>query len=293
MADREFRFGVNMFVPSSRADWVAKCRRAEELGYDVVGVADHLGMAPPFPAMVLAAEATERVRLTTYVLNAAFYNPTLLAREVTGTDRFTDGRIELGLGAGYIKAEFDAAGIPWLAAGRRVDHLEQTISELERLYADPEHKPRPVGPSGPPLLIAGSGDRVLTLAAKHADIVAFSGAAPGKDGHRPGLADAEAIAERVEFVHGKLGDRAEDVEFNIMVHQLAVTDDRDAAIAEAHEQLPEWTVSQLDDVPTMHFGTPAEIAEQIRRNRKRFGFTYLTVMETELEAFAPVIGLLR
>jgi probable F420-dependent oxidoreductase len=291
MSDREFRFGVNMFVPSSRAEWVAKCRKAEELGYDVIGVADHIGMPPPFPAMVLAADATERVRLTTYVLNAAFYNPTLLAREVTGTDVFTDGRIELGLGAGYIKAEFDAAGIPWQGAGGRVDHLERTITELERLYADPEHKPQPVQKPGPPLLIAGRGDRMLTLAAKHADIVAFSGTAAGKDGQRPSLAKVAEIEERVEFVRGKLGGRS--VELNIMVHKLALTDDRDAALAEAQKQLPELTAAELGELPTVLIGTPAEVAEQIRQNRKRFGFTYLTVMEFDLEAFAPVIELLK
>src|SRR5882757_5787833 len=154
MTEKPFRFGVNMIVPSSRAEWVAKCRRAEELGFDVVGVADHLGMAPPFPAVVLAAEVTERVRLTTYVLNAPFYNPTLLAREVTGTDQFTDGRFELGLGAGYVKAEFEDAGLPFPRAGERIDHLENTVRELQRRYADPEHRPQSVQKPGPPLLLA-------------------------------------------------------------------------------------------------------------------------------------------
>src|SRR5437764_13828090 len=110
---RPFRYGVALVAPGSRAEWVAKCRQAEDLGYDVVGVVDHLGTVAPFPALVLAGEVTERVRLNTFVLNASFYNPVLLAREVTGLDRFTDGRLELGLGAGYAEAEFAAAGIPW------------------------------------------------------------------------------------------------------------------------------------------------------------------------------------
>src|SRR4051812_48945381 len=138
---KPFRFGVNMVAPESRAAWIEKCRKAEELGYDVLGVADHLGMPAPFPALVLAAENTKRVRLNTFVLNAGFYNPVLLARDITGTDQLTDGRFEVGLGAGYVKAEFDAAGIPWPTPRQRVDHLERTIKELKRLYADPEHKP--------------------------------------------------------------------------------------------------------------------------------------------------------
>ncbi|WP_288048082.1 LLM class flavin-dependent oxidoreductase, partial [Nocardia sp.] len=88
-AQRGFRFGVNMVVPKSRAAWVEKCRRAEELGYDVIGIADHLGVPAPFPAMILAAEATQRVRLNTFVLNTPFYNPTLLARDVATADLFT------------------------------------------------------------------------------------------------------------------------------------------------------------------------------------------------------------
>jgi probable F420-dependent oxidoreductase len=140
---KDFRFGVNMTVPDDRASWVDKCRKAEDLGYDVVGVADHLGMQAPFPAIVLAGEVTERVRLTTFVLNAAFYNPALLARDIASTDQFVDGRLELGLGAGYVKAEFDDAGMPFPSAPERIDHFERMIVELRRRYADPAHQPRP------------------------------------------------------------------------------------------------------------------------------------------------------
>src|SRR3569833_4522768 len=112
----EFRFGVNMVVPDSRAAWVEKCRKVEDLGYDVLSAADHLGMAPPFPALVLAGEVTSRVKLNTFVLNAPFYNPTLLARDVTGTGQINEGRLELGLGAGYVKVVFVAVGLSFLFA---------------------------------------------------------------------------------------------------------------------------------------------------------------------------------
>jgi probable F420-dependent oxidoreductase len=291
MTEKPFRFGVNLIVPSSRDEWVAKCRRAEELGYDVIGVADHLGMPAPFPALILAAEATERPRLTTYVLNAPFYNPTLLAREVTSTDQFTDGRLELGLGAGYVKAEFDEAGLPFPRAGERVDHLERTVLELQRRYADPEHRPQPMQKPGPPLLLAGRGDRLLSLAAEHADIIGFTGAAPGNEGGRPRFAAAEALDERVEFVRNRLGGR--EVEFNVIVFRVVITDNRAAALDEATAMFAGLTAAQLGEMPIVQFGTPEQIAEQIRVNRKRFGFTYLTVSESDLEAFAPVIGLLR
>src|ERR1700744_3339214 len=127
---RPFRFGVNMLTPASAAEWRAKCRRAEELGYDVILVPDHLGWVAPFPALVAAAQATERARVGTLVLNAGFYNPTLLAREVATTDALTGGRLELGLVSGYVREECDAAFQTFGSPGERVDHLRRKGEEL-------------------------------------------------------------------------------------------------------------------------------------------------------------------
>ncbi|KZB85256.1 5,10-methylene tetrahydromethanopterin reductase [Amycolatopsis regifaucium] len=281
-----------MIVPESRAAWVGKCRKAEELGFDVIGAADHLGMAPPFPALVLAAEVTERVRLNTFVINTAFYNPVLLARDVTGTDQFTEGRLELGLGAGYVKAEFEAAGMEFPSAGKRVDHLEHTIKELKRLYADEAHKPETVQKPGPPLMIAGRGDRLLTLAAEHADIIGFTGTAAVPDGGALVAADAAEIEERVNFVREKLNGR--EVELNILSHFIGVVEDRQTGLEQVRHSLKgSLTVEQLAEVPTALIGTPEQIAEQILAHRERFGFTYFTVLEHNMESFARVIEVLR
>ncbi|AUI64871.1 F420-dependent oxidoreductase [Amycolatopsis sp. BJA-103] len=280
-----------MVVPDSRAAWVEKCRKAEALGFDVVGAADHLGMAPPFPALVLAAEVTERVRLNTFVINTAFYNPVLLARDVTGTDQFTEGRLELGLGAGYRKSEFEAAGMEFPRAGRRVDHLEHTIKELKRLYSDDDHKPGTVQKPGPPLLIAGRGDRVLALAAEHADIIGFSGTAAIPDGGALVLDDAAGIDERVRFTREKLNGR--EAEFNVISQVVTVTGDRRAGLESAREFVKgALTVEQLAEVPTVLVGTHEQIAEQILAHRERFGLTYFTVLERNMEPLAPVIELL-
>jgi probable F420-dependent oxidoreductase len=290
----DFRFGVNMVVPDNRASWVEKCRKAEDLGYDVLSAADHLGMAPPFPALVLAGAVTKRVKLNTFVLNAPFYNPVLLARDVTGTDQFTDGRLELGLGAGYVKAEFEAAGMPFPSARERVDHLERTITELKRLYADSEHKPAPVRPEGPPLLLGGRGDRVLGLAVEHADIIAFTGTTKTKDGEPISAATAEEIDERVAFVRAKLGARESEVEFNLLCQFVKVTNDRAAALAELEQVVGgRLTTAQLGEIPTALVGTPTQIADQIRGHRERFGFGYFTVLEPYLDEFAPVLEALR
>ncbi|MYR59881.1 TIGR03621 family F420-dependent LLM class oxidoreductase, partial [Streptomyces sp. SID625] len=167
---RPFRFGVNLLDPASAGEWRAKCRRAEELGYDVILVPDHLGWVAPFPALVAAAEATERPRLGTFVLNAGFSNPALLAREVATTDALTDGRLELGLGTGYVREEHERAGLPWGTPGERVTHLRRTVEELDRLLGSPDHRPRAAQQPRVPLLIGANGDRMLRLAAEHADI---------------------------------------------------------------------------------------------------------------------------
>lgn len=290
----EFRFGVNMVVPDGRAAWVEKCRKVEDLGYDVLSAADHLGMAPPFPALVLAGEVTSRVKLNTFVLNTPFYNPVLLARDVTGTDQFTGGRLELGLGAGYVKEEFEAAGMPFPSARERVDHLEKTIIELKRLYADPGHKPAPVRPGGPPLLLAGRGDRLLGLAVEHADIIGFTGMTKTPDGAPLAAAPPEEVDERVAFVRAKLGARESEVEFNLLCQFVKVTNDRAAGLAEL-ERLVGGRLSAevIGELPVALVGTPAQIADQLRAHQARYGFGYFTILEQFADEFAPVLEHLR
>ncbi|MCZ0983349.1 LLM class flavin-dependent oxidoreductase [Streptomyces diastatochromogenes] len=159
---RPLRFGVCLFTPATRSEWVARTRQAESLGYHVVSVSDHLGMPAPMATLALIAEATERIRIGTLVLNTQFYNPTVLARDIATVDQYAGGRVEIGLGAGYDKAQFETAGLPWSGPRERVDHLERTVKELRRVLGAPETRPRPAQPQGPPLLIAGRGRRVLS-----------------------------------------------------------------------------------------------------------------------------------
>ncbi|WP_410587546.1 TIGR03621 family F420-dependent LLM class oxidoreductase [Amycolatopsis sp. lyj-23] len=279
---RPFRFGVAMYVPGSRAEWVAKCRRAEELGYDVVGVVDHLGRVAPVPALLLAAEATERIRLNTYVLNASFHNPVLLARDVTALDEFTGGRVEIGIGAGYVRAEFEAAGVDWGTPGRRFGRVVDVVTEIERAFTD---RPRP------PLLLGGRGDRMLTFAAQHADTIALTGTAPGAAEGRLALASSAALAERAAFVRRVLDGR--DTELNLMVHFVRIADDRRAALEEAHQLVPHLDVDELGALATVLAGSAEAAAEQLQRTREILGTSYFTVLEDDLTALAPVIEKLR
>lgn len=292
---RPFRFGVNLITSEAGAQWREKCRTAEALGYDVITVADHLGMPAPFPALVAAAEATERPRLGTITLNAGFWNPTLLAREAATTDQLTGGRLELGLGTGYVKAEHDAAGLPFGTPGQRVSHLRRTIEELTILYGSDDFAPQPLQRPGPPLLIGGNGDRVLKLAAQHAEIAAFTGARPAPDDPNgmPRAITAAQLEERVATYRRFAADRAEPAELNLLIGLVTVTADRRATLRPSLANVPHLTEEEAMDLPTLLIGTVRQMADQLRAQRERFGFSYLTVLEPAMKEFAPVIEELR
>jgi probable F420-dependent oxidoreductase len=288
---RPFRFGASLVSPAPAEEWRAKCRRAEEIGYDVIHVPDHLGMVAPFPALVAAAAVTERPRLGTFVLNAGFWNPALLAREVATTDALTGGRLELGLGTGYVQAEHDAAGLPFGSPRERVDHLQRTVEELDRLLGSGElpHAQRV------PLMIGGNGDRMLRLTAEHADIAAFTGAR---------LAPGSATGQLLPMTAGELGEsvaryrrlaegRKEPAELNLLIQMVAVTDDREAAVRPLVERVPGATVEQALELPILLVGTVDRIVAQVLAQRERYGFSYLTVLEPSMEAFAPVVAELK
>ncbi|WP_406166213.1 LLM class F420-dependent oxidoreductase [Streptomyces sp. NBC_00996] len=297
---RPFRFGVNLLSPAAEDAWRAKCRRAEELGYDVITVADHLGMPAPFPSLVAAAEATERPRLGTFVLNTGFWNPTLLAREVATTDALTGGRLELGLGTGYVQAEHETAGLPWGSPRERVDHLLRTVEEMDRLLGSealPHSRSRSSGGTAMPqavqrprvpLLIGANGDRMLRLTAEHADIAAFTGARTVEGGTLAPLTDGE-LDERVTLFREAATGRKEPAELNLLIQIVTVTDDPAAAVQPWLPRIPHLTEQQVLELPIVLVGTLEQIIEQVRAHRERYGFSYLTVLEPNMEAFAPVV----
>ncbi|MFD9896099.1 TIGR03621 family F420-dependent LLM class oxidoreductase [Amycolatopsis sp. NPDC059027] len=286
MSARPFRFGVNMAICESRAKWRDKARRAEDLGYDVIQVPDHLGLPAPFPALAAAAEVTATARLGTYVLNAGFYRPALLAREVATTDLLVDGRLELGLGAGYVKEEFDAVGLPFPSAGERVDHLTHTVTELRRLFAD--HQPPVAQQPGPPIMIAGTGPRVLRFAAEHADIVGIAGALPLDDndtGHT-------ALAKKMELVRAAAAPRETEPELNLLI-QGAFPDASTADLSFQRQLAPGLSDERIRKLPGILSGSASAIADTLREYRETYGLTYFSVVELSMDTFAEAIALLR
>lgn len=317
---RRFRFSFNIFGITNRPDFAGECREAEDYGYDAVFAADHLGIPAPFPLLIAAAAATRRLRVGTLVLNVPFWNPALLAREVATADVLTEGRLELGLGSGHMKWEFDEAGIAFQRPAQRAEQLDQMITDLERYFSTEfaqlpagRSAPKPVqrsgfGGYGPPLLVGGTGDAVLRIAAQRAQIAGVAGAYQVK-GQPPGtlrLATAAEGDERMSFARRWAGARAEEIEWHLLVQAVIVTTDRRAAAedllaehragAEAAAATDERAVMSVDEAletPYLLIGSADEIAAQLRRSQTRWGFSYVTVHEPYMRAFAPVIERLR
>lgn len=267
----------------SGTDFLRQVREVADSGADVVLVPDHLGLIGPGPALVAAAAAAPGLRVGTFVLNAGFHRPALLARDLATVDQLTDGRLEIGLGAGYVEEEFVAAGIPFQRPGARVDHLAETVTHLRAAASEGEHVPAFVQ-TPPPIMVAGVGDRVLSLAARHADIVAFSN-----------LPNAAVARDRVAHVRDAAGDRFDDLELNVIVFDLAVGRDTDAAILRQIDP-------NLDDdglagsLNLLQGRSAAEVADRIREIHSDTGISYFTFIEPgtdDLAHLRDIIGLLR
>ncbi|MGH3633873.1 TIGR03621 family F420-dependent LLM class oxidoreductase [Mycobacterium sp.] len=270
---KSFRFSVGVHAVKSRAGLQEKARRLEGFGFDVVHLPDHLGAPAPFPALTAIAAATTTIRLGTYVLNACFYKPALLARDVTAVDLLSDGRLELGLGAGYAKEEFEAAELPYPSAGQRVDYLEHVTTYLK------QHLP------AVPILIAGNGDRLLTVAARHADIIGLTGANPRSIG--------DPLAERVEFVRAAAGDRFADVELNLAITAVPADNSGIPDLSLTRRYAPTLSDDELLAMPAVLSGSPRDMADRLRTYRETYGLTSFTVQENHAEGFAKVIAELR
>lgn len=272
---KDFRFGIGLHDAKTPAKVRDTARRAEEFGFDVLHVPDHLGALAPFPVLTLAAAATTTLRFGTFVLNAGFYKPALLARDVEALRDLSEGRFELGLGAGYIREEFEAAELPFPSARQRVDHLQHVTEYMTEHLADV------------PILIAGNGDRLLTVAARYAQIIGLTG------GDRVPSGADDPLGERVEFVRRAAGDRFEDLELNIAVTAMPLDGSGMPDLSIPRRFLPDYSDEELLRHPGVLSGSPRDIADRIRGYRDTYGVSYIIVQAPHAEAFSKVIAELR
>ncbi|MGH3723281.1 MAG: TIGR03621 family F420-dependent LLM class oxidoreductase [Mycobacterium sp.] len=277
-----FRFGTNLISHGDHAQIRDQVRRAEDCGVDVVVVPDHLGVGSPFPVMLAAASVSTSVRVGSFVLTTGFYSPRLLARDIATVDRLTDGRVEIGLGAGYVQQEFEAAGVPFLSPAGRVRQLADAVTALRGLLNSRDHWPRPVQ-SPVPIMIAGKGDKILKLAAQEADIVAISDAKT--------LAE---LAERAAYVRDAAGQRVDMPELNLGIFDVAIDRTPDLGLMRVYR--PSDSDDQLLASPTLLHGSKNELIEQILELREATGISYLTYMGVDargLNDFHALIAALR
>jgi probable F420-dependent oxidoreductase len=303
---RPFRFGVIANDAGSAAEWTAKARRAEELGYDVLLITDHLGsQLSPFPALAAAAAVTTRVRLGSFVFANDYRNPVMLAKEAATLDVLSGGRLEFGIGAGWSTPDYEQLGIPYDAPAVRVERMIEATRLITRLWTEDrvEHSgrhytvrsarvlPKPVQRPRPPLMVGGGGPRVLGFAARHAEIVAL---APRVDREgQPLLEDMSmgAAERKVERVRQAAGARMESIELNVIVFDADVTGT--SSILGSVAARLKAAASAVVESPYFLFGSADDIRAKLIRRRERLGVSYIAVPAKAMEALAPIVGDLR
>jgi probable F420-dependent oxidoreductase len=305
---RPFRFGVSVHDIKDRKAWIELARQVEDLGYSTLLMPDHLGeQLSPLPALVAAADATSTLRVGSLVFDNDFRHPVMLAKEAATLDVLSQGRLELGMGAGWMKGEYERAGIPFERAGVRIARLAESVQIVKGLCGDdPVHFtgqyytvdgqqgfPRPVQRPHPPIHIGGGGQSLLSLAAREADIVGFLPRAR-PDGQGQDLADAtpEALDEKIGWVRAAAGARFDDLELGILVAQVFTTQEREQAaqfIAGTLAAGYDVSIETILQAPYVLIGSIDQICDDLQARRQRYGISYINVFENSLEALAPVI----
>jgi probable F420-dependent oxidoreductase len=303
---KPFRFGINVRDASSRAQWQDKARKAEQFGYSVLLVPDHLAaMLATIPAVMSAADATKRLRVGTNVLNNDLRHPVLLAREAATMDVLTDGRFELGLGAGYVQSEYDQAGLRFDRGGIRVERLAESVRIIKGLLGGAEVNfagryyrvtghtihPRPVQRPHPPIIIGGNGLRLLALAAKEADIVNFTGITFTRGDTKPDMSGwkVEGLDERIRVVREAAGERLGRLELSAQIQRVIVTDHPRQAAEELQKTWTQLSVEEILEAPFVLIGTVDEMVDTLHARRERWGVSYFVTFEPYLETLAPIV----
>lgn len=306
---RPFRFGLEVRPAASKDDWATKARRAEDTGYAILVLPDHLGEHfAPGPALMAAADATTTLRLGSYVFDNDFRHPVVLAKEVATLDVLTGGRFELGLGAGWRASEYQQAGIPFDAASVRVERTEETLRIIKGLFSDGpvdfpgkyytithlEGFPKPIQRPHPPILIGGGSQRMLSIAGREADIVSLNFRTRGSES-----LDMTSIEQKLTWVRQAAGDRFKDLELNLITFAVVVTERPQEAAQHVAPFMRAFIGATKGDAVTAehvlaspHFliGSVDQISEELLSYREKYGISYISVHERDMEAFTPVMA---
>lgn len=306
--NRPFRFGVQLTQAPSGVAWTEQAKRIEGLGYDIATMPDHFNeQFAPVPGLQALLSATTTLRASALVFDNDYKHPLVLAKELASMDVLSGGRVEIGLGAGWMIADYEEAGMPYDRAGVRIDRFVEGLAVIKGVmgpepfsfegehYTIRNHNgfPKPVQGPHPPVIIGGGGPRVLGIAAREADIVGVNGTL------HAGVIGAEAIAtmtreavvDKVNIVAdaARAAGRLDQIEMNIRTFFVSVTEDRDGQTSAMAEMIG-VDEQMIRESPFALIGNPDQIADDLVARREEFGFSYVIVGAAELDDFAPVVA---
>ncbi len=300
---RKIRFSTQSGGQPTGADWLARAKRIEGMGYATLSMPDHMvgGAWSNMPALGAAAAVTTTLRLGNLVLDNDFRNPVVLAREFATLDVISNGRVEIGLGAGWFDRDYQGTGIPFERGRVRVARLAEAVTLMKRVFTEDEVsfegtyfrtvksecRPKTVQQPRPPILIAAGGPHILELAGREAEIVAVI---PPGAGVRPPAPDdvaAAGVRRQLDIVRQAAGRRFEEIELSCFL-DVALTDDRDRTIAEIAEKAKADPVVVGSSI-YRPIGTLDQVREHIVRVRRETGITYFCLRGPHVEELAPVV----
>lgn len=284
---------------------VATARRAEELGFHSVTMPDHLDDQPaPLIALSAVAASTRTIRVLPLVLANDYRQPAVLAKELASIDALSGGRLEFGIGAGWMTSDYEFAGITSDSPGTRIRRLGESVDIIagllrgETVDHDGEFysvhgglsQPHPVQDGGVPLMLAGGKEKMLTLAGEKADIVGINpGLTAGVIDERAGRdATADRTDQKLAWVRSAAGSRFDSIVLQTRIHLAMITDEREAVAA---EMAPLLGISSEDALSSPHalVGNVAQVVEEVQRWRERWGMSYVAIDAAAIEDFAPVV----
>jgi probable F420-dependent oxidoreductase len=303
---KPFRFSVAATGINDPTEFRALARRAEDLGYSALSMADHLDNQPaPLVALTVAAEATTTLRILSLVLANDYRHPVVLAKEIATLDQFSGGRLELGIGAGWMATDYHQAGLPYDRPGIRIARLAEAITILKASFSQEPidfegeyyrvdgfvNTPGVVQRPGPPLMIAGGGQKVLSLAAREADIIGVNvGLGAGVIDARAGAtATPAATDEKIRWIKDAAGARFGVLELQTRVHLAMIADNREEVAATMG---PALGLTPDDALHTPHalIGTEAQCIETLHRWRDDWGISYIGFSADAVDQMAPIVA---
>lgn len=303
---RPFRFGVQAHRARSAAEWKERARRIEAMGIETLYIPDHFDQQfAPIAALMAAADATTTLRIGSLVFDNDYRHPVVLAKEAATLDLLSEGRLDLGLGAGWLVVDYEQSGIRFDPPATRITRLEEAVKIIKGLLSGEtmtfhgKHYeingsagfPAPVQKPHPPLLLGGGGRRILSFAAREADVVHVN--YDLREGRiNPTLVKtgmAERTREKVEWVRHAAGDRLDRIELAMTVFLANVTDDRQS-MAESVAAGIEADARDVLEMPHFLIGTVDQITEQLVERRERYGFSNIVLPGAVAEQLQPVVA---